>query len=248
MQMKFKYLNNFFKGKRMIADKLIERFTNFFTRSVAPSSIFFVLLYFNDMFFNDGYFFGEFFCFLCKAKSIHDVFLYLSLVLLILAYGYINQIFSQLLDNLIKENYDDWDEGYNKLRKAVIEKFTAKYDSWKSNPIIPLNDYNLYQILAKDKSIVPSNSYVDEAKSIHTFTVAIIFHISLYLFYYRDLDFMYTYALLLPIIIYLSRWIAKNRYKARNKRLYINYLLKEDKKDKCEKEIKIKSIKVEVDE
>ena len=54
--------------------KLTDRFTSFFTRSVAPSSIFFVLLYFNDRFFNDGHWFKEFLCFLQYTKSIHDVF------------------------------------------------------------------------------------------------------------------------------------------------------------------------------
>ncbi len=228
--------------------ELINRFTNFFTRSVAPSSIFFVLLYFNDMFVNNGNLFIGFLQFLKNVKSIHDVFLYICLVLLFLAYGYINQIFSQFLDNLIKENYDDWDDGYNKLRKAVISKFTKKNAMWQDDAIISLNDYNLYQILSRDKTIEVRGNYVDEAKSIHTLTVAIIFHISLYLFYFRDFGFMFTYAILIPIIICLSRWIVKNRYKARNKRLYINYLLKEDKKDTCEKEIKIKSIKVEIDE
>jgi hypothetical protein len=253
MQMKFKYLNNFFKGKRMIADKLIERFTNFFTRSVAPSSIFFVLLYFNDMFFNDGCLFCDFQIFLNNAKSIHDVFLYICLVLLFLAYGYINQIFSQFLDNLIKKNYCIFsnrffekccDGEYRKLKLRVNEKLTKKENAIFS--AIDFNDYNAYQVLGKEVKI--ASSYVDEIKSIHSFALALGFNLFMYFFYFSS-----TYELCLFVVLFLSvfissHMIAKSRYKARNKRLYINYLLKEDKKDKCEKEIKIKSIKVEIDE
>ncbi len=214
--------------------KLTERFTNFFTRSVAPSSIFFVLLYFNDRFFNDGNWFKEFLCFLEDVKSIHDIFLYILLVLFFLAYGYINQILSQLLDNLIKENYADSDEEYTTLRKKVVEKFTQKYNNWKDNAIIYLNDYNLYQILAKDKSIAPSNSYVDEAKNIHTFGIAMSFNFIIYgcIFYKCDELHGLGSILGIMIVLFLLHFVAKSRYKARNKRLYINYLLQEDKSEK----------------
>lgn len=218
---------------------LAQRFTNFFTRSVAPSSLFFVLLYFNDRFFNDGYFFGEFLCFLDQVKSIHDVILYICLVLILLAYGYINQIFSQFLDNFIKENYDDNDKEYNELRKKVIKKVIKKSTIWKDDAIIALNDYNLYQILGKDKSITPSNSYVDEAKSIHTLVVSICLNLCFIT--------MYTVIFIFALIVILTfskkaqniiTIPSKSRYKARNKRLYINYLLKDDSKNKNEKEIK----------
>lgn len=208
--------------------KLTDRFTNFFTRSVAPSSIFFVLLYFNDRFFNHGCWFEKFLCFLEDAKSIHDVFLYICLVLLFLAYGYINQMFSQLLDNFIKKNYDDSDDEYNKLRQKVVEKFTKKNVIWKNDGIIALNDYNLYQILAKDKSIAPSSSYVDEAKNIHTLGVAMSFNLIIYgcLFYKCNELHGLGSILVIMIILFLLHFIAKSRYKARNKRSYINYLLK----------------------
>ena len=242
--MKFKYLNNFFKGKRMIADKLIERFTNFFTRSVAPSSIFFVLLYFNDMFFNDGCLFCDFQIFLEKVKSIHDVFLYVCLVLLFLAYGYINQIFSQSLDNFIKKNYDFCDNEFSTLREKVKNRLNEKEKEILD--AIGFNDYNAYQVLGKD--VKTSSSYVDEIKSVHSFALALGFNLFMYFFYFSSTYELYLFVVLFLSVFTLSHMIAKSRYKARNKRLYINYLLKDDKKDKCEKEIKIKSIKVEVDE
>ena len=40
-----------------------------------------------------------------ELKNIDNILLYVILTILFLSYGYINQIFSQILDNLIKKNY-----------------------------------------------------------------------------------------------------------------------------------------------
>lgn len=224
--------------------KLTDRFTNFFTRSVAPSSIFFVLLYFNDRFFNHGCWFEKFLCFLEDVKSIHDVFLYICLVLLFLAYGYINQMFSQLFDDFIKDNYTSNNSELCKLREKV--KLNLQQKEKSIFEVVKFNDYNAYQVLGKGLNV--GDSYVDNVKSIHTFAIASIFNIVLYMLLEKSLSIVVLCAFLLSAIICVSHMLAKSRYKARNKRLYINYLLKEDKKDKYEKEIKIKSIKVEVDE
>lgn len=224
-------------------DKFLERFSNFFVRSVAPSSIFFVLLFFNDMYFNESKLYKLLFSFIRELKEIDINLVYVILVLIFLGYGYINQILTQILDNFIKRNYEFCDYKFTKLRRTVENKCEGvKNDIFTA---IDFNDYNAYQVLGKDIKV--STSYVDEVKNIHTFCVALILNLLIYTFYFSLLTYLKCLIILIILII-TFHYLAKSRYKARNKRLYINYLLKEDKPNKQEKEIKIKSIKVEVDE
>jgi len=206
-------------------DKLSQRFTNFFTRSVAPSSIFFVLLYANDRLFNDGDWFKKFLSFLIEVKSIHDVFLYICFVLLFLTYGYINQIFSQFLDSFIKRNYSFFDKEFKALREEVKSNLDKKQQIIFI--AIEFNDYNAYQVLGG--TIGASSSYVDEVKSIHALTVALELNLILY-----GCCFKHGVGLSWPSAIFAAIFfgivfhlVAKSRYKARNKRLYINFLLKD---------------------
>jgi hypothetical protein len=233
-------------------EKFTDRFIGFFTRSVAPSSIFFVLLFFNDKFFNCSEIYFQFICFVKELQSIDNILLYVILTILFLSYGYVNQIFSQILDNFIKNNYCLFsnfmfakccDGKFNFLRAKVKINLDKKEKAILDK--IEFNDYNAYQVLGKDINV--SSSYVDEVKSIHTFTVALLINFSIYSFYFELLDIS-KFLIFSIILILFFHYLSKSRYKARNKRLYINYLLKEDKPNKQEKEIKIKSIKVEIDE
>lgn len=238
-------------------DKIVtllgERFLNFFTRSVAPSSIFFVLLFFNDKLFNGGRLYLQFTQFLQNSSKINEIYFYVCLVLIFLTYGYINQLFSQILDNFIKKNYCCFsnyffekcgDKHFYQLREKVKTKLNEKEN--EIFEAIEFTDYNAYQVLGKDINV--GSSYVDEIKSIHALTVAIILNVIIYSFCFNYENFKIVLFLLASIAsVIVFHFFAKSRYKARNQRFYINYLLKE-KKDKCEKEIKIKSIKVEVDE
>ena len=217
-------------------DKFLDRFSNFFVRSVAPSSIFFVLLFFYDSFLNQNLFYEKITFFLTEISDIDKTFLYICLVLIFLAYGYLNQILTQFLDNFIKENYDEEDEEFNQLREKAKIKFLKN-----KNPIsdiLPVNDYNLYIFLSSDKSISVSTSYVDEVKNIHSLRISLLLS-SLVNFTYCDKYFSIPFFVFSIILFCLLHEYAKSRYKVRNKRLYINYLLKEEKKDKCEKETKI---------
>lgn len=286
-------------------DKFLDRFSNFFVRSVAPSAIFFVLLFFNDMYFNDSKI-KDSVINITKAEdkkelpkeislniknlkisddkqqivmtidklSISDNvkksddkskdtdtksnenpninLIYIFMAFVFMAYGYVNQILTQILDNLIKSNYCLFsifkfeiccDKKFNSLKSKVKNRLDEKEKTILDKIIF--NDYNAYQVLGKEIKV--SNSYVDEIKSIHTFCVALILNLLIYSFYF-SLLIWYKLLFFSIILIVIFHYLAKSRYKARNKRLYINYLLKEDKKEKCEKEIKIKSIKVEVDE
>lgn len=226
-------------------DKFLERFSNFFVRSVVPSSIFFVLLFFYDSFLNQKLFYEKITFFLTEISDIDKTLLYICLALIFLAYGYLNQILTQFLDNFIKENYDEEDEKFNQLRTETKIKFLKN-----KNPIsdiLSLNDYNLYIFLSSDKSISVSTSYVDEVKNIHSLRIALLLS-SLINFTYCDKYYSIPFFVFSIFTFCLLHRYAKSRYKVRNTRLYINYLLKEDKPNKQEKEIKIKSIKVEVDE
>ena len=153
-------------------DKFLERFSNFFVRSVAPSSIFFVLIFFYDSFLNQNLFYEKITFFLTEISDIDKTLLYIFLVLIFLAYGYLNQILTQFLDNFIKENYDEEDEKFNQLREETKIKFLKNKNH--ISDILPLNDYNLYIFLSSDKSISVSTSYVDEVKNIHSLRIALL--------------------------------------------------------------------------
>lgn len=214
-------------------DKIVtllgERFLNFFTRSVAPSSIFFVLLFFNDNLFNHGAVYLQFTEFLQNVLKINEIYLYVCLVLLFLAYGYINQIATQFLDNFIKGDYCDNLE-FKELRELV--KGTLTEQEKKVLKVIGYSDYNLYQVLGNIKDIKPDRNYVDEVKALHTVCVAIGFNMAI-IFLFKDINLLA--AMYIPMIaffyymlcLYFNK-LAKSRYKSRNQRLYINYLLKNE--------------------
>lgn len=133
-----------------------DRLSNFFTRSVAPSSFFFVLLFFIDYFFYNEKIFDEVFIILDEINQLNSILLYIVLVVVFLAYGYINQVFSQILDNRIKENYELSDlaseykyiEEYQNLRNKVKERAKEEYKLIFDS--IDFNDYNAYQVLGKN--------------------------------------------------------------------------------------------------
>ena len=111
-------------------EKFADRFIGFFTRSVAPSSVFFALLFFNDKFYNNSNIYNEFIKYIIQIKDINEVFLYVVLTIMFLAYGYVNQIFSQVLDNAIKKNYEfdlssKSHNEYKLLREKVKEKLSS---------------------------------------------------------------------------------------------------------------------------
>lgn len=209
-------------------DKFLERFSNFFVRSVAPSSIFFVLLFFNDMYFNESKLYKLLFSFIRELKEIDINLVYVILVLIFLGYGYINQILTQILDNFIKRNYEfcveykNHDE-YKKFRSKVYKKLTLIEKDIFS--IIEFNDYNAYQVLGK---VLKNNyTYVDDIKSIHTFFLAICFNLFIS-FSFFHIEFLPLLIILIPIVLIIGNLVARNRYIARNKRMYINYLLSKE--------------------
>ncbi|MGM0609193.1 MAG: hypothetical protein ACQESP_12350 [Candidatus Muiribacteriota bacterium] len=205
-------------------EHLSTKFTNFFTRSVAPSSVFFMLLFFNDLVFNEQQLYETALYHLSEVKNIDEVLLYGVLVLIFLAYGYINQLCTQYLDECMKENYTKEPEFQN-LRKKVEAQFSVNekvvFDA------ITVHDYNLYQVLGKDTA-VPGH-HVDEVKALHTVYVAIGANILITVFV---LQWGLVSLLCFPVVLFfyyaVGLWfheLAKGRYAARNKRLYINYLL-----------------------
>jgi len=210
---------------------LINRFENFFTRSLAPSSIFFVLLFFSDMFFNNSMGYGKVIEFLQKARSIDITLFYLFVVLALLTYGYVNQIVMQLFDYFIKEDYCDSLE-FKELREEVKRRLSETEK--KVLGVVGYTDYNLYQVLGFTESIQPGRNYVDEVKALHSVSSAIGVNMAIY-YFYADVSLitmMYVpmVAFLYFMICLLFHKLAKSRYKARNKRLYLNYLLKEERK------------------
>ena len=221
-------------------EKLGDRLSNFFTRSVAPSSVFFILLFFNDMYFNNSNIYNQFVCYITKINTINPVLLYIILVVIFLAYGYINQILSQLLDNFIKSDYSVIDDEFKKLRIKLKESLSLKEKELFK--ILEFNDYNAYQVLGN--KIKTSFSYVDDVKSIHSLILAINLNILIFWFlsnFWVEVEWLFC-LICIAIILLIGNMIAKMRYKARNKRMYINYLI--DKNSINIKKHEIKYIKV----
>ena len=256
-------------------DKFLDRFSNFFVRSVAPSSIFFVLLFFNDMYFNDSKIKDavvnvtkaedkkenskeislniknlkisddnqQILITIDKSTISEDIkksekndtksneninIIYIFMVFIFMAYGYINQILTQILDNFIKSNYefcleDENQKEYKNLRNKVYLKLTlVKKDIFS---VIKFNDYNAYQVLGK--ILGKNTTYIDDIKSIHTFFLAICFNLFISFSYFHA-EFFPLLIILIPILFIIGNLLAKNRYMARNKRMYINYLLNKE--------------------
>lgn len=203
---------------------LIERFLGFFTRSVAPSSLFIVLLCLVDYFFQDKVIINLLIDALRKCKEIGDVVFYIYIVMLLLTYGYINQVLTQFLDNFIKENYDDNDSDFKNLRKAVIAKFEQSDADDTLKNIIEKKDYMLYLLLS-NLTQGASTKTVDETKAIHSVPVSILLVCIMYVLAEKSYIALFVGILLFVIFACITHHIAKSRYKSRNQRLYINYLL-----------------------
>lgn len=200
-----------------------DRLSNFFTRSVAPSSFFFVLLFFIDYFFNNEKIFDEVFIILDEINQLNSILLYVVLVVVFLAYGYINQVFSQFLDELFKKNYRTCDKDFINLREKVSKKFEDK----EIFNYIEETDYNFYQILGKG---FDTKNYVDEIKAIHTIVVASFFNISILLLLEVDENIKFIFIIVLIPIFCIGYLSVGKRYISRNKRLYINYIEKNTEK------------------
>ena len=212
-------------------EKFADRFIGFFTRSVAPSSIFFVLLFFNDKFYNNSNIYNEFIKYIIQIKDINEVFLYVVLTIMFLAYGYVNQIFSQVLDNAIKKNYEfDLSSKSHNEYKLLREKVKEKLSSSEKEilDVIGFHDYNAYQVLGK---VLNNNtSYVDDIKNIHTLFTAISLN-TILLFSYFHNEFFPLLIVVIPIFFGIEHFYSKSRYMVRNKRMYINYLLNKKKNE-----------------
>lgn len=213
--------------------KLSERLISFFTRSVAPSSFFFILLFFIDCFFNNEKIFDEVFIILDEINQLNSILLYVVLVVVFLAYGYINQIFSQFLDEFFKGDYKTCNLDFKNLRKEVCKRIEKK-EVFKH---IEKTDYNFYQVLGKNLN---TKNYVDEIKAIHTIVVATFFNISILLLLEVDINVKFIFIFILMIVFYIGNLSAGKRYMARNKRLYINFI---ESKGKNKIEPKVKYVK-----
>lgn len=125
-------------------DKFISRITDFFIRAVAPSSFFITILYFNDLFFNDSKYFCSFINLALTLTEIDNLLLYSVLIFSILSYGYINQLFSQFIDEFIKHNYYFIDKDFESLRSLVEKNLTTQ-----QREILPV--YKYYATILHDK-------------------------------------------------------------------------------------------------
>ena len=158
-----------------VFDNIAKRFIGFFTRSVVPSSIFFVLLFFNDSAFHSSKIYNQFMSRIGELQTIDSILVYMALTVLFLSYGYLNQMLSQIMDNFIRNNYDRRDKEFCELRDKVKIQCNQNETVKQIFTVIDFNDYNAYQVLGKNIEV--GYAYADEVKSIHTFCIALILNL-----------------------------------------------------------------------
>lgn len=216
-----------------------KRMEDIFIRSIMPSSMFFVLLIIYDYSSNNSdiiCFLFNHFAFSKTATSVNTSLIIVGGLVFLLGYGYIVSLIQQFLDNFIKKDYDadkclDFFINVNvrlgKLRELARNKLIKKIGN-KALEIDNMTDYELYQILGnisvfKDAYIV--NTYVDQTKVIFSFFIALIF--ILFISIAND-DYSLWWLVTTIFLLKIAIDMAKSRYRARNIRLYLNYILENE--------------------
>ena len=205
-------------------NKLIEIFTQFLKRSILPSSTFVILL--------TIIFYDKINELLKNFSFIADKPMYLSIVsgFFLISISYIITIINQIIfDNTIKKNFNSLflypsdNKLLNKLRNKSIEKLKKETSEFND---IDLNDFTLYQIIGRKlqffKHKTNTSRYIDEIKSAESIYTSIALILIIYLFFIK---LNIWYFLLIVILYFLFRSYIVSKFRFRNIRMYINYLI-----------------------
>lgn len=163
------------------------------------------------------------------ASSLQILFI---ILIIILSTNYILKFLGQILfDNFIKVKFDSIlpfckkeQEDFLALRKKVIDKLSIEYD--KIFDDFKDNDQILYQIMGNILPNIATQRYVSDAKEAGIIVISAM----LSLLWYGWLNDCLIIAIVISFIIYLiGFFFIKAKYRSRAYRLYINYLLMENK-------------------
>lgn len=218
----------------------LRRFDTFLVRTVMPQSIFLV------QFLLFAYWFGYIdtvWCFIIEVGEIfseHKLYYSLLLVFLLLGTGYLFSIIQQLLDNRLKENFSKHSSPSDEiglLRERVKGKLERQMSDFKGCVPVELTDYLLYQILESDIIGLKVNtaSHNDQVKIIFITGIGLVLNVWLTTLLIGWPFLGVLCSAIGSIIILIATFnMAKARYRARNVRLYLNYLLnKKRMKNEC---------------
>jgi len=225
---------------------LLDRFMNFIARALVPQSVFFIVFMFYDLIFSDF------------QKSIFLIQYFLnhwqsSLVFILIVgagWGFITSFIYQIYDSFNSKNFNklfkfNCKECFNldKLRILVIQ-------SLKKNGFFPkelkckiekLDDYQIYEILANKylfKNLGSTTSFVDKATYVYNIALSFIINAILFLFIFNNdipINKKIFYFLIITFVFsFIAIYNARKYYRKRNIRLYTNYLLIYDNKQKEE--------------
>ncbi len=214
---------------------ILNRFDTLFVRSVMPQSIF--LVQFLLFSWGCGTLDESLHWIMCLGVifSEHKFYYTFVFLLLLVGFGYIFSILQQLLDNILKGDFSKTNnEEIDILRKKVIEKLKRNLVDFEGRISIDLNDYLLYQVLKSSKLDLKVNTgpYNDQVKIIYMAGIGLAINIAIFGFKISDSYGAYLFAaFLIPLVLYITVQIARSRYRARNIRLYTDFLLDKKKEN-----------------
>jgi len=219
-----------------LAKEILRMFEGFIKRSLMPSAVFFVI------FMGIGFAIGEaqksgFYSFMIEllSKKENSVVDLLAVVILFVGVSYILSIIMQMVyDNNIKKNYNTFlfwtyeNKELDRLRRRVFKKtlLNNKYKKVKAR-----SDYMFYQLLGNEYG-GNLNRYVDETKSVGIFFLSLIISSFYWLYLFTSCELCLLLGIVLGVFLYFVGCdTIKTRYRSRAIRLYVNYLIEDQKED-----------------
>lgn len=180
-----------------------------------------------------------------QSNTMLDLFMQFLTVALVFSYGYIIKIFTQsVINDKIKTDYltsnNISNESFEILREEVVKILKSKEVFKKLFDTHPNNDYLLYVILAKDiKSPKSYHGQVEIIAYIYgALMIATLLNIGWVLLVLPSANIFFAITILIILILILVVLtkrtptiidLATKRYIARNTRLYVNFLLMQER-------------------
>jgi len=217
---------------------------DFITRTIVPMSVIFLLFVIFDAMFTKSVFQDKIYeLFVTDDKNIKlGIFVVFSI-----GFGLIISIFHQFFDALNMKNFDccisigknGRETDFRDLRNKVKEKLSKNGileklpDSTYSKD--KLTDFKLYNILGNEKvfgKLIHVRRYNDQAKQLYTILIGVMLNFMMFgvvNYWVGENNIPVAFLFIVGIVFlgFLAVCTARQRYQARNTRLYINYLLQD---------------------
>jgi len=216
---------------------LIDRFIDFITRTIVPMSAMLLIFILFDSLFTHS----KFQELLLKYFLTDDHNLKLGIFFIAsIGFGLLISIIHQSLDAFNRKNFDCiWkNKDFQSLREKVVKKLENNkildklpHDAYSKDH---LTDFKLYNILGNEKvfgNLINVRRYIDQAKQLYTILIGLALNILLFFTFSackeKNSIVIIVSALAVFSLIVIAICAARNRYLARNTRLYINYLIQD---------------------